>query len=124
MIADTLLLNSVNANILFDSGAIKSFISRDIAYKLNQKAKPLKYSLQVEIANQEVVLVDQVHPDCKLEIGNRHYHVDLISFKLGEFDVILRMDWLSSNGAQINCKGKKVILKVPEGKEVIFKGKR
>ncbi|MGI4673462.1 hypothetical protein ACR2XN_28765 [Klebsiella pneumoniae] len=50
--------------------------------------------------------------------------IDLIPFKLGEFDVILGMDWLSSNGAQIDCAGKKVRLKIPEGKEVVFKGQR
>ncbi|KAL8091679.1 hypothetical protein AgCh_034079 [Apium graveolens] len=42
----------------------------------------------------------------------------------GEFDVILGMDWLSSNDAQIDCKGKKVKLNIPGKKEVIFRGKR
>ncbi|KAL8108014.1 hypothetical protein AgCh_024440 [Apium graveolens] len=46
---------------------------------------------------------------------------DVIS---GEFDVILGMDWLSSNDAQIDCKGKKVKLNIPGKKEVIFRGKR
>lgn len=31
---------------------------------------------------------------------------------------------MSSNGAQIDCAGKKVRLKIPEGKEVVFKGQR
>ena len=35
VLAGTLLLNSVNANVLFYYGATKSFISRDFAYKLN-----------------------------------------------------------------------------------------
>ncbi|KAL8147604.1 hypothetical protein AgCh_005068 [Apium graveolens] len=42
----------------------------------------------------------------------------------GEFDVILGMDWLSSNDAQIDCKGKKVKLNIPGKKGVIFRGKR
>ncbi|KAL8135142.1 hypothetical protein AgCh_009972 [Apium graveolens] len=42
----------------------------------------------------------------------------------GEIDVILGMDWLSNNAAQIECKGKKVKLNIPGKKEVIFRGKR
>lgn len=83
VIAGTLLLNSVNANVLFDSGATKSFISLDFARRLDLKAEPLKGRLQVEIANREIIPVSQVYPGCDLEIGGRHFRVDLIPFKLG-----------------------------------------
>ena len=80
--------------------------------------------LQVEIANQEIIPVNQIHPACELGIGEQSFSVDLIPFKLGEFDIILGIDWLSSNDAQIDCKGKKVKLNIPGKKEVIFRGKR
>ncbi|KAL8148644.1 hypothetical protein AgCh_005853 [Apium graveolens] len=124
VIAGTLSLNSVSANVLFDSGATKSFISKDFTRKLRVKAEPLIEPLQVEIANHEVIPVNQIHPACELGIGEQSFSVDLIPFKLGEFDVILGMDWLSSNDAQIDCKGKKVKLNIPGKKEVIFRGKR
>ncbi|XP_074351383.1 uncharacterized protein LOC141690484 [Apium graveolens] len=38
----------------------------------------------------------------------------LIPFKLGEFDVILGMDWLSKHDAQIDCRNKKVMVKTPD----------
>ena len=34
------------------------------------------------------------------------------------------MDWLSSNNAQIDCKGKKLQLITPGKKEILFRGKR
>ncbi|KAL8147745.1 hypothetical protein AgCh_005170 [Apium graveolens] len=34
------------------------------------------------------------------------------------------MDWLSSNGAQIDYKGKKVKIRMPNGKEIVIKGQR
>ncbi|KAL8146752.1 hypothetical protein AgCh_004479 [Apium graveolens] len=117
VIAGTLSLNSASVNVLFDSGATKSFISRNFACKLRLKAEPLIEPLQVEIANHEVIPVNQIHPACELGIGEQSFSVDLIPFKLGEFDVILGMDWLSSNDAQIDCKGKKVKLNIPEKKE-------
>ena len=123
VIAGTLSLNSVSANVLFDSGATKSFISIEFARNLKLKAKPLKETIQIEIANHEVIPVSQVHPECKLDIGGQSFNVDLIPFKLGEFDVILGMDWLSINNAQIDCRKKKVKLVAPGKKEVIFKGK-
>ncbi|XP_074333471.1 uncharacterized protein LOC141671181 [Apium graveolens] len=58
VIAGTLLLNSNSANVLFDSGATKSFVSKEFAEKLNLKVEPLKESLQVEIANQEIIPVN------------------------------------------------------------------
>ncbi|KAL8091558.1 hypothetical protein AgCh_033980 [Apium graveolens] len=44
--------------------------------------------------------------------------------RLREFGVGLKMDWLSSNGAQIDYKGKKVKIRMPNGKEIVIKGQR
>ncbi|KAL8147867.1 hypothetical protein AgCh_005263 [Apium graveolens] len=83
VIEGTLLLNFKRANVLFDFGGTKSFISRNFAKKLNLYVVPLR-----------------------------------------EFDVILGMDWFSSNGAQIDCERKKVRIRVQNGKEIVFKGQR
>ncbi|KAL8149257.1 hypothetical protein AgCh_006310 [Apium graveolens] len=44
--------------------------------------------------------------------------------RLREFGVVLKMDWLSRNGAQIDYKGKKVKIRMPNGKEIVIKGQR
>ncbi|KAL8114586.1 hypothetical protein AgCh_021449 [Apium graveolens] len=124
MIAGTLLLNSEHANVLFDSGATKSFISQDFAKKLKLNTVPLREVLQVEIANKEIIPVNQIHPKCKLKLEGKVFEVDLIPFVLGEFDVILGMDWLSSNGTQIYCEQKRVKIRVQNGKEVVFRGQQ
>ncbi|KAL8089132.1 hypothetical protein AgCh_038782 [Apium graveolens] len=124
VITGTLLLNSEHANVLFDSGATKSFISQDFASKLKLNAIPLRAVLRVEIANKEIIPVNQIYPKCKLKLEEKIFEVDLIPFTLGEFDVILGMDWLSSNGAQIDCEQKKVKIRVQNDKEVVFKGQR
>ncbi|KAL8099833.1 hypothetical protein AgCh_032187 [Apium graveolens] len=121
VIAGTLLLNSEHANVLFDSGATKSFISQDFASKLKLNAIPLREVLRVEIANKEIIPVNQIYPKCKLKLEEEIFEVDLIPFALGEFDVILGMDWLSRNGAQIDCEQNKVKIRVQNDKEVVFK---
>ncbi|XP_074327967.1 uncharacterized protein LOC141665882 [Apium graveolens] len=111
VIASTLLLNSVDACVLIDSGATKSFISENFVNKLGLEPIPLDEILAVEIANQEVIPVGQVCQGCKIEIQGQPFYVDLIPFRLREFDVILGMDWLARYDAQINCRSKRVNLK-------------
>ncbi|KAL8147854.1 hypothetical protein AgCh_005251 [Apium graveolens] len=67
-----LSLNSVSANVLYDSGATKSFISRDFAHKLRLKVEPLLEPLQVEIANHEVIPVNQIHPPANKMLRKRN----------------------------------------------------
>ena len=124
VIAGTLLVNSTHVKVLIDSGASKSFISEVFADKLNCPLEPLNKVLNVEIANQERIPVSQQCPRCLIEIAGRQFYIDLIPFKLGEFDLILGMDWLTKYGACIDCKNKKVILNSPDNQEVIFKGQR
>ena len=50
--------------------------------------------------------------------------MSLFPFKLGEFDLILEMDWLSEHEMYIYCKNKKAILKVLDKPEVVFQGRK
>ena len=124
VVAGTLPVNSVKAKVLIDSGATRSFISERFLDKLQCEIKPLERTLVIEVANQDRVPVDQVCPNCKIEIGGYLFHADLIPFKMGEFDVILGMDWLVDCDAQIECRKKQVRLRVDENQEVVFQGQR
>ena len=78
----------------------------------------------IELANQDKVPVHEVCPHCKIEISGHQFPANLIPFQLGEFDVILGMDWLSNHDARINCKEKKVVVRSSNNEEVIFKGQK
>ena len=80
--------------------------------------------LVIETANQDRTPVDQVCPGCEIEILGHCFHANLIHVKLGEFDVILGMDWLSEHYAQIDCKNKKVTLRVSKDVKVEFQGQK
>ncbi|KAL8103494.1 hypothetical protein AgCh_027907 [Apium graveolens] len=110
VVAGMLMINSVEVKVLMDSGATRSFISESILDKLNYIAYPLEPNLIIEVANQEKVIVNKICPNCDVVIEGRHFFADLIPFKLGEFEAILGMDWLSNHKAQIQCKSKKVKL--------------
>ena len=124
VISGTLPINSQDACVLIDSGATKSFISVNFMRKLGMVSIPLEESMNIEIANQEVITVDQVCPNCEVMIQKQLFTVDLIPFKLGEFEVILGMDWLTRYDAQINCRRKRVSLRGDNGKRVILRGQK
>ncbi|XP_074355683.1 uncharacterized protein LOC141695309 [Apium graveolens] len=124
VVAGTLSVNNINAKVLFDSGATRSFISESFIGKLNCEIELLVEPLSIILANQERVFVKGVCPKCKGEISGYNFPASHIPFQLGEFDVILGMDYLAEHGAQIDCKKNKVILKTPQGKKVEFKGQK
>ncbi|KAL8147704.1 hypothetical protein AgCh_005141 [Apium graveolens] len=125
VVVGTLPVNYVDAKVLFDSGATRSFISQDFVDKLHCEVELLERALMIELANKNQVLVDRVCPRCHIEIVGHHFYANLIPFKLGEFDVTLGMDWLSENYAQIDCKNRKVRLQALDGKKkVIFRGNK
>ncbi|XP_074342286.1 uncharacterized protein LOC141679781 [Apium graveolens] len=93
-------------------------------WQLNYETEPLVEPLSFILANQERVYVKDVCPQCKVEISGHSFPASLIPFQLGEFDVIVGMNWLADHGAQIDCKKKKVILNSPQGKRVEIKGQK
>ncbi|XP_074355820.1 uncharacterized protein LOC141695476 [Apium graveolens] len=124
VVAGTLSVNKINAKVLFDFGATRSFIVESFIGKLNCEFEPLVEPLSIILANQERVSVKDVCPRCKVEISGYSFPASLIPFQFGEFDVLLGMDWLAEHGVQIDCKKKKVILNSPQGKIVEFKGQK
>nr|GEU87203.1 putative reverse transcriptase domain-containing protein [Tanacetum cinerariifolium] len=63
-------------------------------------------SYEIQIASEQLVEIDKVIKDCKLEIKGHVYDIDLIPFGHGSFDVIIGMDWLSKYKAEIICHEK------------------
>ncbi|KAL8148852.1 hypothetical protein AgCh_006016 [Apium graveolens] len=124
VVAGTLSLNSVPVKVLFDSGASKSFISRNCVVKMDLMLEDLDEPLTIEVANQDRVSVSQFFPKCQLEIHGYSFSADLIPFDLGEFDVILGMDWLSQYKANIDCKKKKILMVTEDNIKVTYQGQR
>ncbi|KAL8134110.1 hypothetical protein AgCh_009251 [Apium graveolens] len=124
VVAGTLSLNSIPVNILFDSGASKSFISVNCVNKMQLMLEDLEEPLTIEVANKDKVPVSQFCPRCSLEISGYMFPVDLIPFELGDFDIILGMDWLSLYKANTDCKKKRVAMYTPDKKRISYQGKR
>ncbi|GJU81948.1 putative reverse transcriptase domain-containing protein [Tanacetum coccineum] len=78
----------------------------------------------IEIADGKRVEVDRIFLDCKLELGNSLFSIDLIPLGHGSFDVIVGMDWLARNKAVIICHEKVVEIPIVGGETLRIQGER
>ncbi|GJV35261.1 putative reverse transcriptase domain-containing protein [Tanacetum coccineum] len=124
VVTGTFSLNNQFATVLFYSGADFSFISTKFAPLLNVEPCIVNPGYAIEIADGKSVEVDRVIRDCKLELGNSLFTIDLIPLGHGSFDVIVGMDWLSKNKAVIVCHEKVVEIPIEEGGILRVHGER
>ncbi|GJY36812.1 putative reverse transcriptase domain-containing protein [Tanacetum coccineum] len=101
IVMGTFSLNNHFAMMLFDSGADYSFVSTTFVPLLDIEPSSLGFSYDIEIASGQLVEINKVIHDCKLEIEGHTFDIDLIPFRHGSFDVIIAMDWLSRHRAEI-----------------------
>ncbi|GKB94532.1 putative reverse transcriptase domain-containing protein [Tanacetum coccineum] len=118
IVTGTFSLNDHFVTILFDSGADFSFISTKFAPLLNVKPSIVSPGYVIEVANSKKEEVDRIIHGCKLELGNSLFTIDLILLGHRSFDVIVGMDWLSKNKAEIVCH--ETVVRIPlEGGEIL-----
>ncbi|KAI3757500.1 hypothetical protein L6452_05040 [Arctium lappa] len=124
VVSGTFLLNSVPTRILFDSGASFSFVSFSFCQKLSVPASSLENAIVVELADDGQVVVRDVLKGCKLEIEGKEFSVNLMPMAIGGFDVVIGMDWLADNQAEILCAKKLIRIPISNEDSVTVYGER
>ncbi|GJV32453.1 putative reverse transcriptase domain-containing protein [Tanacetum coccineum] len=116
------LLNQHLARVMFDSGADKSFISISFASMLNIPPITIDTFYDIEMANGNLVSTNTVIQGCILTLLNQPFEIDLMPIKLGSFDVVIGMEWLSSliipiNGETLIIRDEKRLEDIPVVRE-------
>ncbi|GJU39845.1 putative reverse transcriptase domain-containing protein [Tanacetum coccineum] len=114
IIHGTFLLNQHLARVLFDSGADKSFVSISLASMLNIPPITIDTYYDIEMADGNLVSTNTVIQGATLTLLNQPFKIDLMSIKLGSFDVVIGMDWLSKYHARIICDEKVVHIPIDD----------
>ncbi|GJX14620.1 putative reverse transcriptase domain-containing protein [Tanacetum coccineum] len=114
------LLNQHLARVLFDSGADKSFVSISLASMLNIPPITIDTFYNIEMADGNLVSTNTVIQGCTLTLLNQPFEIDLMPIKLGSFDVVIGMDWLSKYHARIICDEKVVHIPI-KGETLIIR---
>ncbi|GKA87755.1 reverse transcriptase domain-containing protein [Tanacetum coccineum] len=104
-------LNQHLARVSFDSGAYKSFVSISLTSKLNIPPITIDTFYDIKMADENLVSTNTIIQGAILTLLNQRFKIDLMPIKLGSFDVVIGMDWLSKYHARIICDEK--IIHIP-----------
>ena len=122
VIQGTFLLSRLWARVLFDSGALHSFIAASVVIELGLEVETLEEPLYVSSPLGIRARMGMICRGCELEISGTLLTVDLRIMDMLEFDVILGMDWLTAYRVVIDCERRRVTAYTQDGTRVVFQG--
>jgi hypothetical protein len=107
--------------VLFDTGATTLFILQEFVDLYGIPCNKLEYPITI-LSMGGTILVTHLKQEHVIMIRDCIYLVDLFLIPMKDMAVILRIDWLEENGAQIDCKEKTVSLRSPGGGRIVYQG--
>jgi len=119
LVQDTCLLFGNRVVVLYDSGATHSFVSNECVRRLGLVIQELGCELIVATPASDEVSTSFVCVGCPSEVAGRRFKVNLICLPMEGLDVILGVDWLSSNHVVIDCRRHRVVFPKTVGLEFI-----
>ncbi|GKC84738.1 putative reverse transcriptase domain-containing protein, partial [Tanacetum coccineum] len=117
------LMDQYLARVLFDSKADKNFISTSLASMLNISPITIDTFYDIEMDDGNLVSTNTIIQGCTLTMLNQSFKIDLMPIKLGSFDIVIGMDWLSKYHAKILCDKKVVHIPI-DNETLIIRGDR
>ncbi|XP_024969583.1 uncharacterized protein LOC112508949 [Cynara cardunculus var. scolymus] len=115
LVTGIFFVNSHSARILFDSGSMYSFVSHAFVRFLESVHVLFDRPFSVDTASGTPLVADRVFNDCTLVLEDQNFSVDLILMDIRGFDVVIGMDWLVANRADIICVQRMIRIPVSEG---------
>ena len=109
---------------MFDTGADRSFVSKEFSPLLGITPTTLTYNYTIELENGNLIETDKLLQGCTLNLADQVFEIDLLPVTLGSFDVVIGMDWLSKNQAEIVCHEKIVRIPLPDGETLVIQGEK
>jgi hypothetical protein len=113
-------VESYPAKVVFDTGAMHSFVSTSWVEAHNIPIEPMILPLRVNSVGGKVQS-DRICPNLRIEIRGIDFPANLVVMGTQGLDVILGMNWPHRNQANVNCDKRTVKLVSPSGKEVVTK---
>jgi hypothetical protein len=109
MVTSTISVDSFVAHAHFYSGASYSFVSKNFVSRAGLLVQRLGHPIMVSSASGSISSCS-VCQGCSVILADEVFSANLVVISLGEFDVILGMDWLSQYREVISCFWKTVLL--------------
>ncbi|XP_024962953.1 uncharacterized protein LOC112503115 [Cynara cardunculus var. scolymus] len=124
LVTGIFFVNSHLAHILSDFGSTYSFVSHAFVRSLESVPVLFDRLFSADTASGTPLVVDRVFKDCTLVLEDQNFSVDLILMDIRDFDVVISMDWLVANRADIICVQRMIQIPVSEGDCVYVYGEK
>ncbi|KAJ9547013.1 hypothetical protein OSB04_019556 [Centaurea solstitialis] len=116
-------VNSKSALILFDTGATWSYVSHRFCKDFQIELGNLDRPFAIDVAVEEVRVVEHVYRGCSIDIFGVQFSIDLIPIPMNGINVVVGIDWMFPNRAMTDVAGQLVRIQNPSGGELIVYGK-
>ncbi|KAE8723570.1 Detected protein of unknown function [Hibiscus syriacus] len=124
VIAGTFTIYYTTYFALLDNGSTHSYVSSSVSRNLQIPIENTENTVTVTSPVGQAILVNKVFRRCPLEVQGEIFLADLMELPLGEFDLILGMDWLNKHKVKLDCEYKRATLKTSDGRTVVLIGER
>jgi hypothetical protein len=117
VVLGTFLVNSVPTKVLFDSGALHSFVTERFMAKGGLTASQMTRNMIVQIPSSQV----RAHLTCEgvpIVLHGVSFQADLIILGTKGLDVVLGMDWMTKYQGHIDCIRKAISMTNSEGVKI------
>ncbi|XP_070003046.1 uncharacterized protein [Nicotiana sylvestris] len=104
-----------DASVLFDPGSTYSYMSSYFSSYLVVPRDSFSAPMYVSTPVRDSIIVDHIYCSCVVDIGGLETRVDLLLLDMVNFDVILRIDWLSPYLTILDCHAKTAQCMVEKG---------
>ncbi|GJW41646.1 putative reverse transcriptase domain-containing protein [Tanacetum coccineum] len=118
VVTGTFLINNRYASILFDIGADRIFVSNKFSSLIDITSTTLDHYYDVELADGKIIGINTIIRGCTLNFLDHPFNINLMPIELGNFDIIIGMDWLAKYHVVIDCAEK--IIRIPWGNETLI----
>ena len=89
---------------MLDPGATLSFVTPYIVVQFNVSLETLSEPFSVSTPVGDPVITRRLYKNCPVSVSDKVTLADLVELEMVDFDVVLRMDWLHSCYALVDCR--------------------
>ncbi|XP_073136996.1 uncharacterized protein [Henckelia pumila] len=120
LITGKILIKGNTTYALLDSGATHSFISQEFIRRVDIISEGADMGYDVTLPSGEIISTSSVLNEVELELQGNMVRANLVVLPISGFDLILGMDWLTSNGASIDFWKRTVLVNPSGGDSFVF----
>ncbi|KAD5961988.1 hypothetical protein E3N88_13461 [Mikania micrantha] len=108
-VSGTLRIGERDICVLFDTGSTHFIVSHMFTKYLMIAPSLLDHTLCISTPTGESIVITHIYKDCPITIDTIVRKADLLPMQMGDFDIILGMDWLTRHHVTIDCHSRRVV---------------